>query len=105
MNYKDKDPGIETCELSSEAASARSEYFKLYRAEHPESIKAVRLRYWEKKAQEFYGVDYVGPKPGEELSSQARELRRKYYADYREKNSEAIKKSHKAYWERKAREL
>ena len=91
-------------ELSPEAREARVEYYRSWRVEHPENIRATQLRYWEKKAQEFYGKNYVAPAPGEEISSQAVEMRRAYYANRRKQDPEAEKKNLYDFWERKARE-
>lgn len=91
----------EKCELSPEAAKVRSSHYKKWRSDNPEKAKAIRLRYWEKKAQEYYGEDYIGPGEGDELSRQAREVQRKYYAEYRKKNPDIISKANKNYWERK----
>lgn len=87
--------------LSPEAAKTRREYYRKWRANNRKADKATKFRYWEKKAQEYYGADYIGPLPGEELSRQAREVRRKYYAEYRKKNPTIIKKAYSNYWERK----
>ena len=91
--------------LSPEASRSRAEYYRRYRAKNRSGDKAIKLRYWEKKAQEFYKEEYVGPKPGESLSSQAREVRRKYYAEYRKNNQETITRAYTSYWERKAKEI
>lgn len=91
-------------ELSKKATNTRREYLRTWNAEHPENTRATRSRYWEKKAKEFYGPDYVGPKEGEDLSKQARRIRNRYYKEYRKKNPEVIKKNISDYWERKAKE-
>ena len=31
----------------------KREYYKKWRAEHPESVKAAQMRYWAKKAEEM----------------------------------------------------
>ncbi len=31
----------------------KREYHRKWRAEHPESVKAAQMRYWEKKAEEM----------------------------------------------------
>ena len=92
------------CQLSPEAAKTRRKYYREWRAKNRGADKAIKFRYWEKKAQEYYGADYVGPLPGEELSRQARDVRRKYYAEYRKKNQTNINKTYSNYWERKVYE-
>lgn len=89
--------------LSAKATDARRDYLRSWNAEHPEKNREACARYWEKKAKEFYGVDYVPPKDGEGLSRQARRLRNRYQKEYRKKNPDIIKKNVKDYWERKAR--
>ena len=91
-------------ELSLKAREARAEYYRSWRVEHPESARATQLRYWEKKAQAIYGADYVAPLPGEEISTQALEVRRAYYAERRKRDPEAEKKNMCDFWERKALE-
>lgn len=95
-------PNLNKCDLSPEAAKSRRDYYRKYRNENKDIVRATKLRYWEKKAQEYYGVDYVGPESPEELSRQAQEVRRKYYAAYRTRKPEVISKATKNYWERKA---
>ncbi len=95
----------DTCELSPEASNSRREYYRKWRADNKNGDKAIKLRYWEKKAQEYYGEDYIGPESSDQLSRQAKEVRRKYYADYRNKNREALNKTYKNYWENKAKEI
>lgn len=36
--------------VSEEAKAARREYYRRYRAEHPEKVREANRRYWEKKA-------------------------------------------------------
>ena len=91
--------------LSPEASKSRSEYYRKWRAENRSGDRAIKSRYWEKKAQELFGEEYHGPVPGEELSEQAREVRRKYYAEYRNKNKETVTRAYKNYWEKKAKEI
>ena len=38
-------------QLSEEARQAKREYEKKWRAENQERVKAIRVRYWEKRAQ------------------------------------------------------
>lgn len=38
--------------MSEEAKQAKREYEKKWRAENRERVKAIRARYWEKRAQE-----------------------------------------------------
>lgn len=37
---------------SEEAKAARREYYRQYRAKHPEKVREANRRYWEKKALE-----------------------------------------------------
>lgn len=93
------------CELSPKAREARSNYYRDLRGKHPENRRTTQLRYWEKKARELYGVDYVAPLPGEEISAQGLEVRRAYYAERRKRDPEAGKKYMRDFWERKALDL
>ena len=88
--------------LSPEAKTSRREYYRKWRANNRDTDRATKCRYWEKKAQEYYGADYIGPNSDGELSRQAREVRRKYFAEYRSKHPETINKAYQNYWERKA---
>lgn len=83
-----------------EIKKTRADYYKRWRVEHPGDIRNAQLRYWEKKAREVFGKKYKAPAPGEELSEQARELRRKYYAERRKNNPEEGKKATAAFWDR-----
>ena len=95
---------VDKCVLSPEASKSRREYYREWRASNSKSNKAIKLRYWEKKAQAFYGKDYKGPVKDGELSPQAKEVRRKYYAEYRRNNKDTISKANHNFWERKAKE-
>lgn len=88
-------------ELSTEARALRNESAKTWRKNNPENVQATRRRYWEKKAREQYGREYKAPENNNELSAQAVEIRRAYYATYRKNNPEIIEKSITNYWERK----
>lgn len=92
------------CELSPEATKSRREYYRTWRAKNRKCDKATKLRYWEKKAKDYYGEDYTGPEVAGELSRQAREVRRKYYAEYRKNNQETVNRAYMSYWEKKAKE-
>lgn len=90
--------------LSKAEKNARNEYYKEWRKENPEKTKAARLRYWENKAAKIYGTKYTGPEDGEEMSAQAREIQRRYYAENRKKNPNRVKSVQKEFWSRKAEE-
>lgn len=79
--------------MSSAAVRSRREYYRSWRVEHPENARAIQIKYWENKAKKVYGDAYIEPAPDEEMSEQARAVRRDYYAKY-----------HAEYWERKANE-
>lgn len=91
--------------LSPEASRSRREYYRKWRADNKSGDRAIKSRYWEKKAREIFGDGYIGPAPGEDMSQQAREVRRKYYAEYRNKNPETVTRAYKNYWEKKAKEI
>lgn len=38
--------------LKEKKAQQRREYYRKWRAEHPESVRASQMRYWTKKAEE-----------------------------------------------------
>lgn len=39
--------------MTAEAKSARAEYYKRWRKNNPDKVKAMQERYWEKKCAEF----------------------------------------------------
>ena len=88
--------------LSLTACKTRREYWKKWNAGHPENRKATRARYWENRAKNFYGPDYEGPKPGQDLSDHARDVRKMYYREYRKTHAEDLKRNIENYWERQA---
>lgn len=90
--------------LTNTATRCRREYYRKWRSINPEKEKLIKLRYWEKKAKQLYGEDYVPPLPGEVISKQARDTRRNYFREYQKKNAEAIKRNTANYWEKKAKE-
>lgn len=90
--------------LSPAASKARNEYYKAWRGEHPERVKAIQLRYWETKAQKIYGAAYQAPSSNESMSEQAKEVRKKYYADHRAKNAEKVRRSAMNFWEKRSKE-
>ena len=98
-----KQPKQKKCELSPIATKTRSEYYRTWRANNKAVDRATKQRYWEKKAQAFYGADYIPPESSDELSPQAKEVRRRYYAEYRNNNPETINKANQNFWERKAK--
>ena len=38
--------------MNEKAKEARREYYRKWRQEHPESVKATQMRFWTRKAQE-----------------------------------------------------
>ena len=88
--------------LTPKEKGARSEYYKAWRNQNPERSKAIQIRYWETRAAKHYGLKYNGPGENGELSEQAREIRKEYYADLRKKNPGQSQKSQKDFWSRKA---
>lgn len=103
MNYKVIPNSVDSA-LSPEAARSRNTYYQKWRSDHPKDAKVIQCRYWEKKAKALYGPYYIGPDSEDELSQQAREVRRKYYSDYSKKNAAAIRKNNKDYWEKKGKQ-
>lgn len=102
MRFKDI-PNSANSTLSPEAVRSRNTYYQKWRSDHPQDSKVIQCRYWEKKAKALYGPYYVGSDAEDVLSQQAREVRRKYYADYSKKNADAIRKNNKDFWEKKGR--
>ena len=64
---------------------SRAAYYRAWRFKNLEKDEARKRSYWERKAAKLYGDAYEGPKDGAELSKQAREVRRVYYANRRER--------------------
>lgn len=91
--------------ITPTAKALRNEYLRSWNAENPEKVKLIRLRYWEKKAKQLHGQNYVGPEPGEAISKQALEIKRKYYRDYQKENADAMRRNNNNYWNRKAKQL
>ena len=110
-------------EYSVEAKKLRAEYYRARYARDPAKCRRYQMNVWENKAKAIYGDDYIPPKDDEELSAQARLLRRNYFRKYRKAHEDEIReymrkyqKEHKSnvsrekhreyehnYWERKAR--
>lgn len=44
-------------ELTNEMKSAKKQYYRNYRKQHPEKYKEAQHRFWQKKAQEQQGND------------------------------------------------
>ena len=65
--------GGDCLEMNKECLEARREYFRKWRAEHPESVKASQLRYWAKKAAERRAV--AGIQGGEKDHGSERDYR------------------------------
>lgn len=91
--------------LTTEAKTARREYLRSWNADNPEKVRQIKSRYWEKKAREFYGVDYKAPENETDLSDHARNVRKMYYKAYRKNHPDTVRRSIVNYWERKAKEL
>lgn len=58
---------------------------------------------WENKAKKTYGKNYIPPRPNEDISIQALELRRKYQREYRKTHPDMFKRANRNFWERKAK--
>lgn len=65
--------------------ASRAAYYRAWRIKNPEKDEARKRSYWERKAAKVYGNQYEGPGEGTKLSNQAREVRRVYYAERRER--------------------
>ena len=89
-------------EYTESERNARNDYYKDWRLKNPESCKAHRRRYWEKKAAKRFGADYKGPQDDETLSDQAKQVQREYYAELRRKNPERAVNAQKEFWRRRA---
>lgn len=83
--------------LSSKAKQARSVYYRERYRKDPAKHKQYVCNMWEKKARALYENEYIPPKKEGELSAQAAELRRRYYAEYRKKNGDQIRTKHREY--------
>ena len=106
-------------ELSDNAKNARRDYYRERYQADPVRHRQYNLNTWERKAREIFGADYIPPTDRTVLSDQASQLRRQYYAEYRqahnvdrseymrhyrESNKERLAEHTRNYWERKGKE-
>ena len=88
--------------LTGKAKEVRAAYYKNWKRNNPEKVKASAARYWENKAVKIFGSDYKSPAPGEDMSEHARAARRQYYATRRKANPGEGQRNSCRYWEKKA---
>ncbi len=50
--YNNTQIGGDCLDMNKKAQEARREYYRKWRHEHPESVRAAQVRFWTRKAQE-----------------------------------------------------
>lgn len=56
--------------MTEEAKQLRREYYKRWRKENPDKVRASQARYWDKKAKQQAGEDPAGDQSGGLLEDQ-----------------------------------